>query len=305
MDILSQVSKPRAAYHYFTNNMQDYLLTLGTVCFLGKRLVSFLGKDSASFPGLEKIRLTTQNCFTFYDLASAISSTHSLYSILRDGKRVIKGGEDQATIRAGRKGDMPRGDNPYIGAKTWVAYKSTSALFKTVSSLLLVHEACKRLGVISKSFSSPVRAVGSGLGILACGIDIIDTGRAFYDHRKDVNDGNVPTDVKIASIAPKDQARAINAGDENLHRDHVQKSRIFDIALGALVIGIKILGSIRAFDVVEGAGLAGRVSRFAAKHAENVYGVIFTMMNVTGFVQHMLYGATIQQLEQRNVNKRG
>lgn len=295
MAILSEVSKLRAAYHYFTK-LQNLLLTAGTACFLGKHLVSLLGKDCTNFPGLEKIGSCTRDYFAFSHFASAMNSAHSLVSIMRDGVAVIKG-EGQKDVRARRNGDMPRQDTPYhLGrVEAWMAYKGASAVFKAVSSLLLVHETFKRLGVVSESFSPTVRAVGSGLGALGFVIDIIDTGRAYYEHPKDVTDRAVPTDVKIKDS----KGRA----DVNLHRTHIQESRKFDVAFDILIIGIKVMGLVRAFGVVEGTGLTGRVSQFAADHADNIYGTIFTAMSVTGIVQHARYGATIQQLEKRDVNK--
>ena len=294
MAIPSEVSKTRATHHYFTS-MQNLLLTAGTACFIGKHLVSFLGKECADFPCLEKIGSTTRDYFTFYDLASAMSSAHSLYFIVRDGTGVIKGGEAQADARTRRHGDMPRADTPYIGrVEAWMAYKGASAVFKAVSSLLLVHEACKRLGVFSEGFSPTVRAVGSGLGALGFAIDIMDTGRAYYEHQKDVNEGAVPTAGKIKNATGRDAL---------LHQGHVQENRKYEMAFKALIIGVKIMGVVRALDMVESAGLVGRVSQFAADNADNIYGTIFTAMSVTGIVQHARYGATIQQLEQRNINR--
>jgi len=294
MAIPSEVSKTRATHHYFTS-MQNLLLTAGTACFIGKHLVSFLGKECADFPCLEKIGSTTRDYFTFYDLASAMSSAHSLVSIVRNGVAVYKGDEAYANARTRRNGDMPRADTPYIGrVEAWVAYKSASAVFKAVSSVLLVHEACKRLGVFSEGFSPTVRAVGSGLGALGFAIDIMDTGRAYYEHSKDVSDGAVPTDGKIKNAV---------GGDARLHQSHVQENRKYEMAFKALIIAVKIMGIVRALDMVESAGLVGRVSQFAADNADNIYGTIFTAMSVTGIVQHARYGATIQQLEQRNINR--
>lgn len=294
MAIPSEVSKTRATHHYFTS-MQNLLLTAGTACFIGKHLVSFLGKECADFPCLEKIGSATRDYFTFYYLASAMNSAHSLVSIMRDGVAVING-EDQDDVRVRRNGDMPRQDTPYhLGrVEAWMAYKGASAVFKAVSSLLLVHETCKRLGVFSEGFSPTVRAVGSGLGALGFAIDIMDTGRAYYEHPKDVRDGAVPTDGKIKNAV---------GGDALLHQGHVQENRKYEMAFKALIIGVKIMGVVRALDMVESAGLVGRVSQFAADNADNIYGTIFTAMSVTGFVQHVRYGATIQQLEKRNINR--
>ncbi|MCB1072072.1 MAG: hypothetical protein KDK96_03110 [Chlamydiia bacterium] len=304
MAIPSHVSGPRGAHHYFTD-MQNLLLAVGTACFLGKHLVSYLGRNCADFPCLEKISSTTAEYFVFYDFASAAKSAYSLGFILKDGVDVLRGPATHQAVRDRRKGDMPREDTPYnLGrVEVWMAYKGASAVFKGVSSALLVHEAFKRLGVVSDSFSSTVRTAGSLLGAAGFAIEIIDTGRAFYNHRQDERDGAFPTDAKIASTARKDQARAVNPGDEALHRGFIQENRKFDMAFMTLVVAIKLMGAVRALDMVESTGLLGRISQFAADNAENVYGTIFTAMTVTGLVQHTLYGATIQQLEQRNVNK--
>ncbi|MDN3508474.1 MAG: hypothetical protein P0S93_00330, partial [Candidatus Neptunochlamydia sp.] len=132
---LSLVSKPRATYHYFTS-MQNLLLNVGTACFLGKRLVYFLGKDCKRFPSLEKIDLITRNYFVPYEFASAMKSAYSFGSILKDGWEVISSEEDvHKDVRMKREGDMPIEDS-YIGVKTWMVYMSASALFKGVSSIL-------------------------------------------------------------------------------------------------------------------------------------------------------------------------
>ncbi|MDN3508751.1 MAG: hypothetical protein P0S93_01800, partial [Candidatus Neptunochlamydia sp.] len=89
-------------------------------------------------------------------------------------------------VRMKREGDMPIEDS-YIGVKTWMVYMSASALFKGVSSILLVHETFKELGVFNDSFSSTVRTVGSGLGVLGIAIEIIDTRRAICDYEQEKN----------------------------------------------------------------------------------------------------------------------
>ncbi|QVL57951.1 MAG: hypothetical protein KFB93_02405 [Simkaniaceae bacterium] len=289
----SQVSIPRATYHYFTN-MQNLLLTAGTACFLGKHLVAYLGKDIADFPSLDKISSHTRDYFSFYDFASAASSVYSVYSVIRDGVAVVKDPGAHGNVRDERKGDFPRADNQYIGPKTWMAYRSASALFKTASSLLLVHEPLKRLGTFSESFSPTVRAVGGGLGALGFVIDIIDTQRAAVAHVQDVADGAVPTDAKITNP---------QGGDEDIHQEMIQKARRCDQFFMGMVVVIKLIGVVRALDMVESAGLIGRVSSFTVDHTENIYGGLFTAMSLTGIARHALYGATIQQLEQRNINK--
>ncbi|MCP5503830.1 MAG: hypothetical protein H7A41_01625 [Chlamydiales bacterium] len=304
MALPSQVSGFRGAHHYFTD-MQNLLLAAGTVCFLGKHLVSYLGRNCADFPCLEKISSTTAEYFVFYDFASAAKSAYSLGVILKDGADVLRKAATHQQVRERRKGDMPREDTPYnLGrVDAWMAYKGASAVFKGVSSAILVHEAFKRLGVVSDSFSSTVRTTGSLLGAAGFAIEIIDTGRAFYNHRQDEADGRFPTDEKIASADRKGQPRRLNGGDEVLHRGLIQENRKYDMAFMTLVVAIKLMGAVRALDMVESTGLLGRISQFAADNAENIYGTLFTAMTVTGLVQHALYGATIQQLEQRNVNK--
>lgn len=295
MAIPSHVSGPRGAHHYFTD-MQNLLLAVGTACFLGKHLVSYLGRNCADFPCLEKISSTTAEYFVFYDFASAAKSAYSLGFILKDGVDVLRGPATHQAVRDRRKGDMPREDTPYnLGrVEVWMAYKGASAVFKGVSSALLVHEAFKRLGVVSDSFSSTVRTTGSLLGAAGFAIEIIDTGCAFYNHYQDQHDRAFPTDQKIKNAT---------GNDVDIHRAHLQENRKFDMAFMTLVVAIKLMGAVRALDMVESTGLLGRISQFAADNAENIYGTIFTAMTVTGLVQHTLYGATIQQLEQRNVNK--
>ncbi len=296
MAIPSQVSKPRATYHYFTN-MQNLLLTAGTLCFLGKLLVNQLGKDVKNFPSLDKISNCTMNYFAFYDFASAARALYSTYSVLSDGASVLSKEKDSDELRVRREGDFPRADNPYIGGKIWMTYKTISTLFKAISSVLLVHEAFKRIGSLEKSFSPNVRAIGAGLGAVGFVIDIIDTNRAIYDHKKDVNKGDFPSDGKVKV---KD---SVEVADLKLHRSMAQGARNYDLVFFALIIGAKLMGATRALNMVDYEGLIGRVSRFAINNTENCYGFLSTAMTASGLIQHALYGATIQQLEKRNVNK--
>lgn len=298
----SSVHPLRAGQNYLTS-MQNLLLTAGTACFLGKHLVSFLGKDIANFPFLEKISNHTRDYFCFYDFASAASGLYSSYSILADGVSVLRGIETHNAVRDRRRGDFPREDNQYVGPKAWMAYKTASAIFRVASSLLLIHHTFNHIGVLNKSYSPTVRAIGGGLGAAGFIIEILDTQRAIYAHRQDANDGAVPTDAKIKSTNLHGGPRKLNGGDEALHQGMLQGARVADQIFMGLIVGIKVMGVIRALDMVDSPSLFGRASRFAVDNSENIYGGIFTAMSVTGIARHIWYGATIMQLENRNINK--
>ncbi len=292
----SQVSIPRATYHYFTD-MQNFLLATGTACFLGKHLVHlarYLGKDVGDFPSLRKISNATDNYFAFYDLASAAKSFYSTCSVLSGGVQVLRGVKTLDGLRADRKGDAPRADNSYIGVKTWMTYKTISSLFKAVSSLLLVHQTLKHIGSFSKSYSPKIRAIGGGLGAAGAAISILDIQRAHMAHVKDVAAGACPSDAMVKNPS---------GDDFETYRTMTQAARRYDQVFLGLVIFVKLTGVARALNMVENRGLIGRASRFVINHSDNWYGALFAAMTATGLIKHALYGATIQQLEKRDVNK--
>lgn len=189
----------RATYTYFTE-MPNLLFTAGTVCFLGKHLVSLLGKNHENFPGLEKIASTADNCLIAYQFSSLVSSAYSLNSDLRLKNRSYG-----------------------------LTCKGTASLFKTVSAVLLVYKSFKEFGIFGdKSVSATVTIAGSGLGVLSSAIAIIDTG-----DRSEGGKGEIQEPLHEENPAENEDSRKKRT---EIFLERV--SKVIDIAIGITAMSL-------------------------------------------------------------------
>jgi|GEM_PF-6498607 len=287
---LSQVSTLQAVSHY-CNDAQNLALVLATGCFLGRLTVThLLGKNAADYPALYKIDAAMMNSFTVFEISASLRSIYKTGTILYQGCTA----KDENELREVTQGNFPRVDHPYIGRKVWTTYMCAAVLFKMGSSVISAYEGLKRIGALNTSLSPTLRAFGAGLGVLGYSIDMFDTGRAILDGYKDKQDNSCPASKRVKNAQGK---------DNELHQEHLQAARYYTMASLALLVGENVISIIEILDVVEGGSLLSRVSSFTGQHAEMIEGTVVTAMTVVALAGHIFHGATIEQLEHRNINQ--
>ena len=281
----SKVSPLRAAYHYFSSDVSNLLLTGTVACFLGKHLISRLGKDATTFPLIDTIEQIGKKSCLIYQSAFVAQSLVELSEI------VLRPSGD---MHEKTKGEFPREDNQY---QLRIALKTASLIFKMFSSFFVIRKTLNGFGLPIKPFSQKAAYIAGGAGILAGFFDLYETECAKEDQKMDIKDcvdinqGRIPLDDKLKHLE-----------DKELHREIVGKKRIYDQVYMLFGIVKKIIEMLPPLDESDFSKWRGQ---FFRSNQADLSGIVLTGMALTKFFRHVNCMATIQQMEKGDVLKEG
>lgn len=286
----SVIGPIKAGSHYLQQPI-NVLTVLATGYYFAGRVSPYMGWNVPAW--VSKVNDASFASFTIYEIGKVLSTPSA---IIRDGKAaydVIWGGESAEDVRDARNGDFPRDDNSLgIGPKIWTTYRLAATSFKFVSSGLVIYSVLKT----DANLSPALKLAGPALGGAAHLIDILDRESKIRDFSMDVADKNIPAQGMIKNP---------QAGDEDLLTALLPMQWRMDQLISLTFFAMKaVVFTLAIKEMANCDSLIGRVCQLVKTHENDIWGGLFIATLGTTAWQHINYGATIQELKNRNINKK-